>query len=141
MRLVADPAAIDVLLTENLFGDILSDEAAVLAGSLGTAALGLASATGPGCSSRCTARRPTSPAGASPTRSAPSPVAAMLLRYGLELPEAAAAVDQAVAAVLAAGARTADIARPESERSARARSGTRSRGWCSGARRWSRCWA
>ena len=38
--------------------------------------------------------------------------AAMLLRYGFGLPEAAAAVDQAVAAVLAAGARTADIARP-----------------------------
>ena len=35
MRLVADPARFDVLLTENLFGDILSDEAAVLAGSLG----------------------------------------------------------------------------------------------------------
>ena len=35
MRLVADPARIDVLLTENLFGDILSDEAAVLTGSLG----------------------------------------------------------------------------------------------------------
>ncbi len=35
MRLVSDPATIDVLLTENMFGDILSDEAAVLAGSLG----------------------------------------------------------------------------------------------------------
>ena len=41
MRLVANPAAIDVLLTENLFGDILSDEAAVLTGSLGPPALGL----------------------------------------------------------------------------------------------------
>jgi len=35
MRLVTDPASLDVLLTENMFGDILSDEAAVLAGSLG----------------------------------------------------------------------------------------------------------
>src|SRR5438046_5838317 len=35
MRLVSDPAAFDVLLTENMFGDILSDEAAVLVGSLG----------------------------------------------------------------------------------------------------------
>src|SRR6185295_17167954 len=38
MRLVADPRSIDVLLTENLFGDILSDEAAVLVGSLGVLA-------------------------------------------------------------------------------------------------------
>src|SRR6185503_3858366 len=35
MRLVADPATLDVVLTENMFGDILSDEAAVLVGSLG----------------------------------------------------------------------------------------------------------
>src|SRR6266550_423201 len=47
MRLVSDPATFDVLLTENMFGDILSDEAAVLAGSLGllpSASLG----SGPG---------------------------------------------------------------------------------------------
>ncbi|HEY7480710.1 MAG TPA: 3-isopropylmalate dehydrogenase [Gemmatimonadales bacterium] len=111
MRLVAEPARIDVLLTENLFGDILSDEAAVLAGSLGllpSASLG----DGPGLFEPVHGSAPdiagrgvANPIGAIAS-------AAMLLRYGLRLPEAAAAVDQAIAAVLAAGARTEDIARP-----------------------------
>jgi 3-isopropylmalate dehydrogenase len=111
MRLVAEPARVDVLLTENLFGDILSDEAAVLAGSLGllpSASLG----DGPGLFEPVHGSAPdiagrgvANPIGAIAS-------AAMLLRYGFGLVEAAAAVDQAVAAVLAAGARTADIARP-----------------------------
>jgi 3-isopropylmalate dehydrogenase len=110
MRLVAAPARIDVLLTENLFGDILSDEAAVLTGSLGllpSASLG----DGPGLFEPVHGSAPdiagrglANPLGAIAS-------AAMLLRYGLELPEAAAVVDRAVAAVLAAGMRTADIAR------------------------------
>jgi 3-isopropylmalate dehydrogenase len=110
MRLVAEPARIDVLLTENLFGDILSDEAAVLTGSLGllpSASLG----EGPGLFEPVHGSAPdiagrgvANPIGAIAS-------AAMLLRYGYGLSEAAAAVDQAVAAVLAAGARTADIAR------------------------------
>ena len=110
MRLVADPAGIDVLLTENLFGDILSDEAAVLSGSLGllpSASIG----DGPGLFEPVHGSAPdiagrgvANPIGAIAS-------AAMLLRYGLALPEAAAVVDQAVAAVLAAGGRTADIAR------------------------------
>jgi 3-isopropylmalate dehydrogenase len=110
MRLVAEPARFDVLLTENLFGDILSDEAAVLTGSLGllpSASLG----EGPGLFEPVHGSAPdiagrgvANPIGAIAS-------AAMLLRYGYGLSEAAAAVDQAVAAVLAAGARTADIAR------------------------------
>ncbi|HEU4473220.1 MAG TPA: 3-isopropylmalate dehydrogenase [Gemmatimonadales bacterium] len=110
MRLVADPAGIDVLLTENLFGDILSDEAAVLTGSLGllpSASLG----EGPGLFEPVHGSAPDI-AG----RGVANPIGAiasvsMLLRYGLARPEAAAVVDQAVAAVLAAGARTADLAR------------------------------
>jgi 3-isopropylmalate dehydrogenase len=111
MRLVAEPARVDVLLTENLFGDILSDEAAVLTGSLGllpSASLG----DGPGLFEPVHGSAPdiagrgvANPIGAIAS-------AAMLLRYGFGMVEAAAAVDQAVAAVLAAGARTADIARP-----------------------------
>ena len=69
MRLVAAPRHFDVILTENMFGDILSDEAAMLTGSIGmlpSASLGRA--TAPGCSSPCTARRRTSPARESPTR-------------------------------------------------------------------------
>ena len=70
MQLVARPADFDVILTENMFGDILSDEAAMLTGSIGmlpSASLG--DGRGPACSSPCTARRPTSPAPARPTRS------------------------------------------------------------------------
>ena len=111
MRLVSDPAALDVVLTENMFGDLLSDEAAVLAGSLGllpSASLG----DGPGLfepvhgsAPALAGRDVANPLGAIAT-------VAMLLRYGLHLPEAAAAVDDAVTAALDAGARTADIARP-----------------------------
>jgi 3-isopropylmalate dehydrogenase len=109
MRLVSNPAAFDVVLTENLFGDILSDEAAVLAGSLGllpSASIG----DGPGLFEPVHGSAPdiagrgiANPIGAIAS-------AAMLLRYGFRLPEAAATVEQAIAAVLAAGARTADIA-------------------------------
>ena len=111
MRLVAHPAAIDVLLTENLFGDILSDEGAVLTGSLGllpSASIG----DGPGLFEPVHGSAPdiagkgiANPLGAIAS-------AAMLLRYGLDQPEAADAVDQAIEAVLTAGARTADLARP-----------------------------
>ena len=69
MRLVAAPRHFDVILTENMFGDILSDEAAMLTGSLGmlpSASLG--TATAPACSSPSTARRPISRAPARPTR-------------------------------------------------------------------------
>jgi 3-isopropylmalate dehydrogenase len=111
MRLVAEPARIDVLLTENLFGDILSDEAAVLAGSLGllpSASIG----DGPGLFEPVHGSAPdiagrgvANPLGAIAS-------AGMLLRYGLDLPEAAVVVDRAVAAALATGVRTADLARP-----------------------------
>ena len=111
MRLVANPAAIDVLLTENLFGDILSDEAAVLSGSLGllpSASVG----DGPGLFEPVHGSAPdiagrgvANPLGAIAS-------AAMLLRYGLGQADAADAVDLAVADVLASGVRTPDIAGP-----------------------------
>jgi 3-isopropylmalate dehydrogenase len=111
MRLVTHPAAIDVLLTENLFGDILSDEAAVLTGSLGllpSASIG----EGPGLFEPVHGSAPdiagrgiANPIGAIAS-------AALLLRHGLGLAEAADGVEQAIAAVLGAGARTADIAQP-----------------------------
>lgn len=111
MRLVSDPATFDVVLTENMFGDILSDEAAVLAGSLGllpSASLG----SGPGLFEPVHGSAPplagrgvANPIGAIAT-------AALLLRHGLKLTAAADAVDAAVAAALDAGARTPDIALP-----------------------------
>jgi isocitrate/isopropylmalate dehydrogenase len=77
MQLVLNPKRFDVVLTENMFGDILSDEGAVLAGSIGmlpSASLGdkKPPARGPGCTSRCTARRRTSRAEQSQSASAPS---------------------------------------------------------------------
>jgi 3-isopropylmalate dehydrogenase len=119
MRLVANPAAIDVLVTENLFGDILSDEAAVLAGSLGllpSASLG----NGPGLFEPVHGSAPdiagkgiANPIGAIAS-------AALLLRHGLELAEPADLIDGAIKAVLEAGWRTRDIARP-GERTATSR--------------------
>ena len=109
MRLVANPASFDVLLTENLFGDILSDEAAVLTGSLGllpSASLG----DGPGLFEPVHGSAPDI-AGrgvANPIGAVAS--AAMLLRHGLGLIEAAETIERAIDAVLEAGARTADIA-------------------------------
>ena len=111
MRLVSDPASLDVVLTENMFGDILSDEAAVLAGSLGllpSASLG----PGPGLFEPVHGSAPplagrdvANPIGAIAT-------AALLLRHGLQLPGAAGAVDDAIASALDSGARTQDLARP-----------------------------
>jgi 3-isopropylmalate dehydrogenase len=111
MRLIANPASFDVLLTENLFGDILSDEAAVLTGSLGllpSASIG----DGPGLFEPVHGSAPDI-AG----RGVANPIGAiasvaMLLRHGLDLPEAAVLVEQAIAAVIDAGGRTSDIALP-----------------------------
>jgi 3-isopropylmalate dehydrogenase len=111
MRLVTTPAAFDVVLTDNMFGDILSDEAAVLAGSLGllpSASLG----DGPGLFEPIHGSAPDI-AG----RGIANPVGtilsvAMLLRHGLKLAEPAAVIEAAVDAVLEQGLRTADIAGP-----------------------------
>jgi 3-isopropylmalate dehydrogenase len=114
MKLVAEPAAFDVLLTENMFGDILSDEAAVLVGSLGllpSASLGAGTGlfepihgSAPGIAGQGIAN----PLGAIAS-------AAMLLRHGLGLPEPAAAIDRAIQAVLVEGYRTRDIAGPSDQ--------------------------
>ena len=114
MRLVQSPASFDVIVTENMFGDILTDEAAVLAGSIGllpSASLGAASGT---------ARRPglyepihgSAPdiAGlgvANPLGAILS--AAMLLRHSLGMQHEARAVERAVSDALASGARTRDL--------------------------------
>jgi 3-isopropylmalate dehydrogenase len=111
MRLVATPAAFDVVLTDNMFGDILSDEAAVLAGSLGllpSASLG----DGPGLYEPIHGSAPDI-AG----RGIANPIGAilsgaMLLRHGLGLAEAADSIEIAVDHVLDRGFRTADIAAP-----------------------------
>jgi 3-isopropylmalate dehydrogenase len=108
MHLITDPRRFDVVVTENLFGDILSDEAAAITGSLGM----LPSATIGGRVDLYEPVHGSAPdlAGcgvANPIGAIAS--AAMLLRYSGALEEEARAVETAIAAVLAAGHRTRDL--------------------------------
>jgi 3-isopropylmalate dehydrogenase len=109
MQLVSRPADFDVIITENLFGDILSDEAAMITGSIGM----LPSASlGPGSLGLYEPVHGSAPdiAGAgvaNPIATCLS--AAMMLRYSLAAPEAADRIDAAVDAILADGARTRDL--------------------------------
>ncbi|MCI0343816.1 MAG: 3-isopropylmalate dehydrogenase, partial [Chloroflexi bacterium] len=114
MLLVRQPAAFDVLVTENLFGDILSDEAAIIAGSLGmlpSASLG-ERRTAHGTFGLYEPIHGSAPDLAG--RDVANPIgtilsAAMLLRWSLGREAAAAAVEQAVARTLDDGYRTADL--------------------------------
>lgn len=113
MQLVRDPSQFDVLLTGNIFGDILSDEASVITGSLGmlpSASLGKAN---PGLFEPIHGSAPDI-AG----KDIANPLAtilsgAMMLRIGLGLPDAADCLENAVRETLAAGYRTKDIMEPE----------------------------
>lgn len=114
MQLLRQPGQFDVLLCENTFGDILSDEAAALVGSLGmlpSASLGEAAALG-------RAFGLYEPAGGTAPdiagKGVANPIAqilsaALLLRHSLGMEEAAHAVEQAVRDTIARGLRTADI--------------------------------
>jgi 3-isopropylmalate dehydrogenase len=113
MHLLNRPADFDVIVTENMFGDILSDEASMIAGSLGM--LPSASLGGPGCPGLYEPIHGSAPDIAG--KGIANPLAAilsttMMLRSSLSLEKEAAAVEAAVAAVLEAGHRTADLARP-----------------------------
>jgi 3-isopropylmalate dehydrogenase len=109
MQLVREPSRFDVIVTENMFGDILSDEAGAVVGSLGllpSASLG----DGPGLfepvhgsAPDIAGRDQANPIGALAS-------AAMLLRYGLRLGEEAEALDDAISETIASGVRTADLA-------------------------------
>ncbi|MBV6416498.1 MAG: 3-isopropylmalate dehydrogenase [Steroidobacteraceae bacterium] len=110
MHLIQRPRDFDVLLTENMFGDILSDEASMLAGSLGV----LPSASlGDGKRGLYEPIHGSAPDIAG--RGIANPIgtilsAALLLRHSLGLEQEARAIEDAVSAALEAGARTADIA-------------------------------
>lgn len=113
MYLINRPADFDVIVTENMFGDILSDEASMITGSLGM--LPSASIGAPGMPGLYEPIHGSAPDIAG--RGIANPLAtilstAMLLRTSLDLVEEAAAVEAAVAEALAAGYRTADIAAP-----------------------------
>jgi 3-isopropylmalate dehydrogenase len=110
MHLITRPASFDVIVASNMFGDILSDEASVLAGSLGMLPSASLGATSIGLYEPVHGSAPdiAGQGKANPTGAILS--AAMMLRYSLKLEAEAAAVEQAVERVLADGARTADIA-------------------------------
>jgi 3-isopropylmalate dehydrogenase len=109
MQLVRAPKKFDVLVTGNMFGDILSDEAAMLTGSIGMLPSASLNESGKGLYEPSHGSAPDI-AG----KDLANPLAtilsvAMMLRYTLQQPEAAARVEQAVARALDAGLRTADI--------------------------------
>ena len=109
MRLVTSPAAFDVLVTENMFGDILTDEASVLAGSMGMLPSASLGKSRPGLYEPIHGSAPDI-AGqgiANPVGTILS--AALLLRYSLNLEAEAQAVERAVDAAIAGGCRTADL--------------------------------
>jgi 3-isopropylmalate dehydrogenase len=113
MHLLTRPASFDVVLAGNMFGDILSDEASVLAGSLGM----LPSASlGSGQFGLYEPVHGSAPDIAGQGKANPVGMLlslAMLLRYSLRLEEEATVIESAVDAVLADGARTADIAQDQ----------------------------
>ena len=117
MHLIRRPSTFDVIVTENLFGDILTDEAAMLSGSMGmmpSASLGARRRAGRtfglyepihGSAPDIAGQGKANPLGMILS-------AAMMLRLSCGLPEAADAVERAVDEAVAAGLRTPDIARP-----------------------------
>jgi 3-isopropylmalate dehydrogenase len=109
MRLVTSPAGFDVVVTENMFGDILTDEASVLAGSMGMLPSASIGDGGPGLYEPIHGSAPDI-AGqgiANPVGTVLS--AAMMLRHSLGLPAEAAAIEGAVDRAISEGCRTRDL--------------------------------
>jgi len=109
MQIVKDPAQFDVIVTENMFGDILSDEASMITGSIGMIP---SSSLGEGTRGLYEPIHGSAPdiAGkdiANPTGAILA--AAMMLRYSFDLEREASCIERAVSSVLDAGYRTADI--------------------------------
>ena len=116
MQLVKAPKQFDVIVTGNMFGDILSDEAAMLAGSIGMLPSASLNAKGQGLYEPSHGSAPDIAGQGVANPLATILSAAMMLRYSLGQPQAAERIEAAVRAVLQAGLRTRDIAR-EGERS------------------------
>ncbi|MBE6772273.1 MAG: 3-isopropylmalate dehydrogenase [Ruminococcaceae bacterium] len=109
MQIVKNPAQFDVIVTENMFGDILSDEASMITGSIGMIPSSSLGATSCGLYEPIHGSAPDI-AGmdiANPIGTILS--AAMMLRYSFDMPEEADCIENAVSAVLDDGFRTADI--------------------------------
>lgn len=112
MQLVRAPKQFDVLVTGNLFGDILSDAAAMLTGSIGMLPSASLGQGGFGMYEPCHGSAPDIAGQGKANPLAMILSAAMLLRYSLHAGDAALAIEQAVGAVLDQGLRTGDIATP-----------------------------
>ena len=110
MQLVSRPTDFDVIVTENLFGDILSDEAAMLTGSLGMLPSASIGAEGePGLFEPVHGSAPDIAGQGVANPLATMLSAAMMLRYGLVMPAEADRIESAVDAVLASGLRSPDL--------------------------------
>ena len=110
MQLVSRPTDFDVIVTENLFGDILSDEAAMLTGSLGMLPSASIGAEGePGLFEPVHGSAPDISGQGVANPLATMLSAAMMLRYGLDMPGEADRIEAAVDAVLDSGLRTPDL--------------------------------
>ncbi len=109
MQLVSDPARFDVIVTENMFGDILSDEAAMLTGSLGMLPSASLGDSGPGVFEPVHGSAPDIAGQGVANPLATLLSVAMMLRHGLDMAEEADRLERAVEAALDGGLRTADL--------------------------------
>lgn len=110
MQLVKDPKQFDVILTENMFGDILSDEAAMLSGSLGMLPSASINESGFGLYEPIGGSAPDIAGEGIANPIAQILSSALMLRYSFKLDKEAKAIENAVADTLAANIRTRDIA-------------------------------
>src|SRR5213078_4063985 len=116
MLLLREPAAYDVIVTENLFGDILSDEAAMITGSLGMLPSASLGEGGVGLYEPVHGSAPDIAGKDMANPLAAILSAAMMLRYTFKDMDGAARIEAAVRKVLAQGMRTADMAQPGAPR-------------------------
>jgi 3-isopropylmalate dehydrogenase len=109
MQLVSRPADFDVIVTENLFGDILSDEAAMLTGSLGMLPSASIGGDGPGLFEPVHGSAPDIAGTGAANPLAMFGSVAMMLRYGIAREDDAARVESAIDSALEQGLRTRDL--------------------------------
>ena len=112
MQLVRDPSQFDVILTGNIFGDILSDEASVITGSLGMLPSASMGASGPGLFEPIHGSAPDIAGQNKANPLATILSGAMMLRLGFDMGKEADAIEAAVRTALADGFRTGDIMEP-----------------------------
>ncbi|MBM6576066.1 3-isopropylmalate dehydrogenase [Microvirga sp. SRT01] len=109
MQMVRDPGQFDVIVTGNLFGDILSDQASMCAGSIGMLPSAALDSAGKGLFEPIHGSAPDIAGQGKANPCAAILSAAMMLRHSLAMPERADRIEAAVAAAIAGGARTGDL--------------------------------